>query len=769
MFARLQRSLLLELLLTAVVGCSLQVAAVPVHVSLEWPGDAPASARASAHLDAVRTAGSSGDSTPARVQTEAATDGTVLDLSEGVWQVQAFASGYWSQQTEVVVARQAAVNVRFALWPAASLYGEIVIAEGEPLPGEIEVQLNVAAPMANANSTPTNEQKLGPSHAELHCRTNQETWNCLGPAGIFDVRLEAAGYTPRYLWATTLSATGATDLGKTELRRGTSVFGRAIRKDGASPGPCRATLQPDPERNGPADPDAEGDPASAPEANKSYSARLTEQGYFQMVGMIPGRYRLLVECQAASGINSFRVLPDSETRLDAPLLLQELTLALAITPKVDPQGRPWQLALEETAPHSRRVVAGATTSADGTWIRRGLMAGNYRLVVNGSDGSTWLQRYFNLDRATGPLLLSLESVNVSGRVLMNSQPVRARLLFSNNEGGQSAILKSDDQGRFEGLLPVAPHVLETTWTVQAHVAQLPILQSLLGVTVQQVNGRARLDLQLPTVAVRGSVLSKDGQPQPSTEVTFEGPTGERTTTSTDDAGRFEMPELPPGKYTAVADSPEGASDRTSFDVTDGRTVELRLVLNAYKSIAFQVVSAQGPVVHAAVQAWVAPGVPLAFMRSGQDGRFTVKLPPGITEVGMTIGAPGYALKMVRRPVPSENDESPDAHTITLDASGVTLVLNPQPSGGPLDSSDTLYLVHNATIQEALTIPGWGTDQAGAPADGPAVVDAMEPGEYALCVVSDPAQLAALWKGSPPSDRCSKGSADPGGTLTLSAP
>ena len=46
---------------------------------------------------------------------------------------------------------------------------------------------------------------------------------------------------------------------------------------------------------------------------------------------------------------------------------------------------------------------------------------------------------------------------------------------------------------------------------------------------------------------------------------------------------------------------------------------------------------------------------------------------------------------------SDGDEAPDAHTITLDASGATLVLNLPPPGRPLESSASLYLVHNGAI------------------------------------------------------------------------
>ena len=83
----------------------------------------------------------------------------------------------------------------------------------------------------------------------------------------------------------------------------------------------------------------------------------------------------------------------------------------------------------------------------------------------------------------------------------------------------------------------------------------------------------------------------------------------------------------------------------------------------------------------------------------------------------------------------------------------------------LDNSGTLYLVHNGAIQDARTIAGWGTDQAGTDINGPVTVDMIEPGDYALCRV-DPAQVSGIWTGPLPLDRCRKGSLEESETLTL---
>jgi len=544
--------------------------------------------------------------------------------------------------------------------------------------------------------------------------------------------------------------------GRTLLRRGASVFGRAVRGDGSSPqGPCRATLRADLARRGALEPDQGG----APEGETRSAVPLSGRGYFQVVGVPPGGHVLAVECPAASAVLEVRVQADRETRIDPPLRLEELTLAIVVTPRVDPQGRPWRLTVDTTAPRWRRIADKAPASADGRWERRGLTAGSYRVDLQGSDGTQRLQRFFDLRAGSGPLSLRVGFVEVAGRVRLGTQPLRARLVFGNEAGGEPGTLASDGDGRFQGLLPVAPGVTESRWTVEVHAAQPPIHRRLEGVSVSVVGTASPwLELAVPLFAVRGTVVSEGGEAQSGAQVTFEDTrSGARTVTATDDAGGFEVPDLPPGSYTAVAESAAGVSERAALDVAEGTESELQLVLKRSERVAFYVVSSQGPVADAAVQVWSTPGVPRGFARTDRDGRFEAALPPGTTEVGLTVGAPGQALKLTRLPVSDEQ-------TITLGASGGTLVLDLQGPGHAPEGA-TPYLVHDGAIEAAGALAGWGTTTAGG---GRAVVEAIEPGVYALCLVG-PAELAALWRGTLPSDRCRTGSVEPGRTLTLAPP
>jgi hypothetical protein len=473
----------------------------------------------------------------------------MLDLGDGVWHVEASAPGYWSDGAEVTVEGRRPASVRLALWPAASLQGEILTDGGGPLPRDLEVRLSAVPAHAGELTAPGAAPAASPSRATLHCRIDGGAWNCLGPAGVFDVQMEAAGHAPQFAWDVSLDATGSTDLGRTVLHPGPWVFGRAARSDGSDPqGPCRATLQADVTRRGSAEPG----PESAADGERSVAVPLSRRGYFHFADVPPGAHLLGIECPAASAFHELRVQAVGETRVDPPLLLEELALDVAVTPKVDPDGRPWQLTVEATAPRWRRIADKASASADGRWARRGLTAGSYRIAIQSADGTPWLQRVVALRADSGPLSLRVGFVEVEGRVLLGAQRLPARLVFINEAGGEPVTLTSDDDGRFQGLLPAAPGVLETRWTVEARAAHPPINRRLEGVTVRPAAGEKAVwvDLALPLFAVRGTVVSEDGEPESGAQVTFEDTSsGARTVAATDDAGSFELSELPPGSYT----------------------------------------------------------------------------------------------------------------------------------------------------------------------------------------------------------------------------
>lgn len=542
-----------------------------------------------------------------------------------------------------------------------------------------------------------------------------------------------------------------------------SIYGRAIQANGSSPtGPCRASLRAEMDRRGAPEADLSGAPEKA-----SFSEPLDQKGTFQILGASPGKYVLDVECPSASSVRGVLVQSSKDTHLDAPLRLEDLTLEIAVTPKLDPDGKPWQLTVDATMPRLRRIVTSATTSSEGGWMRRGMVVGNYRVNISSSDGTAWSQRFFDLKAGSKPFSVDLPFIRVKGEVQLNSQPISARLTFHNDAGGEPMTLTSDDAGFFQGLLPVTPGAQETQWTVEAQGLQPAIRRRLSGVKVHSAGETsAWLDLSLPVFAVHGTVASGTGEAQSGVQVTFENASnGIRSSASTNEMGGFELSELPPGQYTAWAESLDGASEHTPLQVVQGTESELQLVFRPFPRVPFYVISRGGPVADAAVQVWIAPGVPRYFTRTDADGRFEVKLPPGTSDVGLTVGAAGYAVKMSRMKI--SNEDSSEANTVNLEESSGSLMLDLHPPGRLHDSSATAYLVHGGAIEALGTLADWGIEQAYPGIDGRMIVRALEPGDYGVCFIADPAQLATLWLGSLPLGSCRKGTVARGETLTLS--
>jgi hypothetical protein len=191
------------LLVASLIVSGLKAGALPVHVAIDWPTGIPSSSPARVHIHAVWMAGSANTAVSPEVEAEAGLEGVDLNLVDGVWQVQASAPGYWSQEAQVAVDGQGPTTVRLALWPAATLHGELLTAQDETPPDSLDIRLNavpVSFDQAAAPQTPVFRPEPSPFRADLHCPINKGTWSCLGPVGLFDVRLEVPGYTPRYQW-----------------------------------------------------------------------------------------------------------------------------------------------------------------------------------------------------------------------------------------------------------------------------------------------------------------------------------------------------------------------------------------------------------------------------------------------------------------------------------------------------------------------------------------------------------------------------------------
>jgi len=338
-------------------------------------------------------------------------------------------------------------------------------------------------------------------------------------------------------------------------------------------------------------------------------------------------------------------------------------------------------------------------------------------------------------------------------VHLPGRSVRAELLFSDPSGAVLVPFRSDGAGHFSGTLPARSEA----WTVDVHVAGPPLTlqQHFEAVAVVPAPGRSEawVDLELPPVALSGRVVREGGGPAAGVVVvaTHAGPDGASQTATTDGAGRFAFAGLPEGRHRVAADAGDGVSAPADVDV-GGAPMDVRLVLEPMSRLHGRLQVAEGAVAGAEVRTWLAPGLQRDSVHAGADGTFLARLPADAAEVGLSVAARGYALKMARVPVDAGPVE------IALDAAAGTLVLD--------TPSTDVVLDHEGAVETFAFLSRWAAMNGGGTDGGRLRIPQVAPGRYAACVVTDE-EAGAVWTGVLPEGRCAAGELAAGGELTLS--
>jgi hypothetical protein len=189
----------------------------------------------------------------------------------------------------------------------------------------------------------------------------------------------------------------------------------------------------------------------------------------------------------------------------------------------------------------------------------------------------------------------------------------------------------------------------------------------------------------------------------------------------------------------------------------------RLVARRSLVLKGQILSSEGPVPGAHIKP-VAVQAPLAavpILRADGDGRFEFRLPPATSEIGLSVGALGYAVRILRMPVAVDRPA-----TVLLERLGGKLVLEiPEiPKGGP-----GVVVAHGGFYESVSYLSGWAAANGGGQNEmGQMVIPQLEPGRYAACISTVP-DLPGLSKGVLPQEGCAQGTLSAGGELILKVP
>ena len=133
---------------------------------------------------------------------------TSIDLPDGTWRLDAAGAGLWHKRQYITVPAAAPAEVH--LWPAATVAGEVALADPKATADQLTVRFDV---------------RDGPSDDEP-CAIVAKRFTCAVPAGAADLALRIRGHVTHYVWGATLAAGATRDLGRLAFARGATLAGR---------------------------------------------------------------------------------------------------------------------------------------------------------------------------------------------------------------------------------------------------------------------------------------------------------------------------------------------------------------------------------------------------------------------------------------------------------------------------------------------------------------------------------------------------------------
>lgn len=677
-----------------------------------------------------------------------------LALAAGsAWVVRADAEGFWS--APVIVPPSAGATgddgVELRLYPTGELRVPVIFPRvGAPAPDVLRLRF-AAAGEEQAPSRALGSELSG----EIDCPLAEAVARCVLPAATLDLRLTAPPFAPVHRFAVAVPPGTTIAIEPLTLRFGATVSGRVVTETGEPPATgTTLSLQVPPPGRG-------LDWATERRLDLVASEASSDpQGFFQFVGVTPGRYRLVAE---APGFAPARVEPVDavegvEAELIDPLVLaRPARLEIALDPSLDPWGAPWSIRLTQFDLAGERSIFSlqSEASAEGRWVGDDLPPGTYEVTVEGSRETSWWRQPVTVARGTDPVLVQIPLVEVRGTLRWGDEPLAGELWFGTVQGVRRVVFDVDDDGEYHGYLP-EPGFWPVEWLPQDGQGSRIVLEP---VDVPD-RGRVRLALEVPDTLIEGEVVDTRGAPVAGAEVTaFNYGLRDRllSRSESDQEGRFSFRGLRSGQVAVKATRGRAASDIEALTLSeDLEAPEVRLVIRETVRITGQVLSGGRPVVAARVTAWPelgeAPGAGFLQATTGPEGYFTLEAPAGAPDLNLFVQQAGLGARWLRRSVAPEQ-----LVEVELDAYGGTLVIDP--GGQPLGK---LTLVHGGS---ALPVPALiqflssaAGDRGGIGLADALVLPGLEPGHYALCT-----RAAA---GGAEGGGCSEGYLPPLGELRL---
>ena len=572
-------------------------------------------------------------------------------LPEGSsWILSLEAPGLWTRRRLVKLGPRGA-TIEIVAYPAVVVSGRLLVPPGETLPGEVELRFRPAAGSAADSDLPPGLQP---------CPVGQDgTLVCALPRGTMDLRVAAEGYVPLYRWRVDLAEKESGNLGGLGLRRGASLSGW-IQAPGRRVDLAATRAQLVPEVAGYSDPRVGIDR----DVLRRHEQQIDERGFFQIVGIEPGRYTLRVEHPVfvPTFVPGIEVVAGSEVALDPFELDPGADLEIELRQPTDPYAQPWLVELHGQRTGGGRWVEAAKMSAtlEGSWNRGGLPVGDYLVFVRDSRGDRWVSEGLTLYPGANHHRIDISIERFEGRLLMpDGEPLAgASVQLRQHEGNTRLKRTSDEEGRFYVFL-----LRGARWDIEVRHPEQGVLSYFSQVEVPEPRAGEpwpRRNLEIPETRLFGRVVDSLDQPIEDPVVLGLNQEGKDRGFRLGwpfRGGIFSVRGLPPGllglgaSFDGSATEKRGDTEPVEVEVVDGGEIgPMRLVLEESQRHSGMVVGPTGEgVAGAMILAKRLRGLDRAMateVASGftdQDGIFELDLPAATSRVLFTVLPPGFAL------------------------------------------------------------------------------------------------------------------------------
>jgi hypothetical protein len=749
----------------SVLGTHAEGSALPITVAIRLAAAAPGAAPVTAQLAATPRAGSGQTvAQPVNAQRVTVPGSVTLELETDVdWELTARSSGFWCETK--VLRPSAGAPTELVLYPSGFIAGRVEAANDAPPPAQLTVRLT---PGVTGDGTPIG----GEPEAEIKCPVTSNQYRCETPAGLFDLRLGAAGFVPTYLWSLTVAPGQTATLPLAVLRKGSSVSGWVVF---AVPAAQRSACQVELTVAVATPPQSPQDEVQRRELTQRVA--VNERGFFQFGGVPPGRYVVTARAPGLVAAQSGQVDVSQglESQLSDPIrLAPPVELKLVLDPPRSVSGEHWVVSLAREDREGGNWTSAGEASTDDTGQVKigGLTPGRYCLLVRDQRHQPWLDQTFAVEPGMGTQFLTIPVIDLEGTLLLGKTPTQGVIKFSGKGDARHVMCVAGEEGRFRCSLPGPGW-----WRVEVQIKGDKARQEVdpVEIVAPPPGSPATVEIVVPERPLAGSVVNERGAPVAGAHVRFVHINdGHESSAVTNDDGDFKLRYVPLGAATVQAMGKNEVSETRRLTIEEGAAPEkVTLTLKPRAVLEGHVYSPYGPVAGAFVDALpdIVPNISILTMpqTTGVDGSFRIESLDQSPGANLIVVAPGFGTRLLRVVL---NPVAVTTIDVNVDQTLGAITVVPAP-GAPQAGLPWFFLVHDGGLFTSPLLAAANMIRV-SPSDAGTVATILNlaPGDYTVCA-QDPMSggLGAAAKGSRSTGSCASGYLSPGGVLelTLGAP